>query len=128
MPYDAPGSGLDLTAVEFARLVQEAGPVPWRIAVVASPATRVVLLGMTPGTRTIPHRHPRAEETFQVVAGTVGLTIGAAEYVVGPGTLVLAKRNVVHSIRVPGPEPAVLMCTVTPNEDALDEQVDAPSG
>lgn len=127
MPYDPPATGLNLPAVQLARIIEDAGPPPWRVPVIASPAARIVLLGMTPGTRTVPHYHPRAEETFQVVSGTVGLTIGAdPEYVVGPGTFVFAGRNVVHGIRIPGPDPAVLMCTVTPNEDAPDEQVDSP--
>jgi quercetin dioxygenase-like cupin family protein len=128
MPYDPPDSGLNLPAVDLARIVSDAGPPPWRVAVVASPAARVVLLGLTPGTMTIPHHHPRAYETFQVISGVVGLTIGAdPEHLVGPGSYMLASRGVVHGIRVPGPDPAVLMCTVTPNEDAPDEQVDSPT-
>ena len=127
VPYDPPAAGLNRPSVELRRLLDEAGQPPWRIPVVATPAGRVVLLGMTPGTQTIPHHHPRAEETFQVISGVVGLTIGdEPERLVRPGTLVLALRDVVHGIRIPGPEPAVLMCTVTPNEDAPDEQIDSP--
>jgi len=128
MPYDPPDSGLNLSVVDLARIVSDAGPPPWRVAVVASPAVRVVLLGMTPGTKTIPHYHPHAFETFQVVSGVVGLTIGTEpEHIVGPGSYLLASRGIVHGIRTPGPDAAVLMCTVTPNEDAADEQVDVPT-
>jgi len=80
---------------------------------------------MTPGTRTIPHFHPRAVEAFQVVRGVVGLTVGDdPEYVVGPGSVVYAARGKTHGIRVPGPDSAVLMCVVSPNEQAPDEQID----
>jgi quercetin dioxygenase-like cupin family protein len=80
---------------------------------------------MSPGTRTIPHFHPRAEEAFQVVRGVVGLTIGEEpEFLAEPGSLLLARRGVVHGIRIPGPGSAILMCTVAPNEDAEDEQVE----
>lgn len=125
MPYDPPGSALDRPEVSFDELEAGRGPAPWRSALVASPSVRVVLLCMPAGTRTIPHYHPRAEEAFQVVRGVVGLTIGDdPEYLAEPGSLFLARRGVVHGIRVPGPESAVLMCTVAPNEDAPDEQVE----
>jgi mannose-6-phosphate isomerase-like protein (cupin superfamily) len=45
------------------------------------------------------------------------------ERVVGPGALLLAPRGTRHQVRVPGPEPAVLLCSVAPNVDAPDEQV-----
>ncbi len=128
MPYDPPDSGLNRPWVSFQELEEERGAPPWRSPLVASPNVRVVVLSMTPGTRTIPHLHPRAVETFQVLSGVAGLTIGdAPEYLAEPGSLVLAPRGVVHGIRVPGPGPAVLMCTVAPNEDAPDEQVDVES-
>jgi quercetin dioxygenase-like cupin family protein len=124
MPYDRPGTGLDLPTVDLSSLIAERGEPPWRLAVVAGAPARVVLLGMTPGTVTIPHYHPRASELFQVVKGVVGLTVGDEEHLAVPGSLVYAPCGVRHQIRVPGPDPAVLMCVVAPNEDAPDEQVD----
>jgi quercetin dioxygenase-like cupin family protein len=126
VPYDNPETGLNLPSANLADLVAAAGAPPWRIPVVASPAVRVVLLGLLPGTQTIPHHHPRAEESFQVISGVVGLTIGEApEYITRPGMLCFAQRGTVHTIHAPGPDHAVLMCIVTPNKDAPDEQVDA---
>jgi quercetin dioxygenase-like cupin family protein len=124
MPYDPPGTGLDRPAVDLGALVAERGDPPWRAAVVASPHVRVVLLAMTPGTITVPHYHPRAEEMFQVIVGRVGLTIGEVEHIVEAGSFLLAPHGTRHRIRIPGPDPAVLMCIVTPNEDAHDEQVE----
>lgn len=125
MPYDPPDRGLNRPSISLTELEASLGPAPWRSPVVASPSVRVVLLGLAPGSRTVPHFHPRAEETFQVLRGVVGLTLGDdAEYLAEPGSLVLARRGVVHGIRVPGSESAVLMCTVAPNEDAPDEQVE----
>lgn len=125
MPYDPPGSAMNLSAVDLAELGRTRGPAPWRIPLVATEHLRVVLLNMTAGTQTVPHYHPRAEEVFQVVHGTVGLTIGhEAEHLVGPGAVLFAKHGVTHGIRIPGPDSAVLMCIVTPNEDAPDEQVE----
>lgn len=125
MPYDPPDSGLNQPSVSLAELEARLGPAPWRSPLVASPSVRVVLLCMSAGTRTIPHFHPRAEEAFQVVRGVVGLTIGdEPEFLAEPGSVFLARRGVVHGIRIPGPESAALMCTVAPNEDAHDEQVE----
>lgn len=125
MPYDPPESGLNRPVIGFAQLDASLGPAPWRSPLVASPSVRVVLLCLPAGTRTIPHFHPRAEEAFQVVRGAVGLTLGdEPEYLAEPGSLFLARRGVVHGIRVAGSESALLMCTVAPNEDAPDEQVE----
>jgi len=125
MPYDPPEAGLNRPSVYLAEIEASMGPPPWRRPLVASPAVRIVLLCMTPGTRTIPHFHPRAEESFQVVRGMVGLTIGdEPEYLAEPGSLLHARRGVVHGIRIPGPESALLMCIVTPNENAPDEQIE----
>lgn len=124
MPYDPPQTGWNRPLADLAAIRAEFGDPPWRIPLVASSAVRVVLLGLAPGTRTIPHYHPRAEESFQVLDGVVALTIGDAEHVVEPGSFLHAQRRTVHAIRVPGPGPAVLMCIVTPNEDAPDEQVE----
>ncbi len=125
MPYDPPASAMNLPEADLAELQGARGPAPWRVPLIATERVRVVLLCMTPGTRTTPHFHPRADETFQVLSGTVGLTIGdEPEHLVGPGKVLLAKRGVWHGIRIPEPNSAVLMCIVTPNEDAPDEQVE----
>ncbi len=127
MPYDPPESGLNRPQVSLSELERSRGPSPWRSPIVASPSIRVVALCMSPGTRTTPHYHPRAVECFQVARGVVGLTIGDdPEYLAQPGEILLARRGVVHSIHVPGPDSAVLICIVAPNEDAPDEQIDVP--
>jgi len=85
---------------------REAGPPPWRICLVGTPALRVVLLHWPAGYSTVPHRHPVAEEIFQVVRGRAVFTIGdEPEREVGPGEFMLAKRGVRHVIRVAGDAP-----------------------
>jgi quercetin dioxygenase-like cupin family protein len=49
------------------------------------------------------------------------------EIVAGPGTVLHARPGEAHEISVPGPDPLVLLVSVTPNEDAPDETVEAPT-
>ena len=49
---------------------------------------------------------------------------GRDEVTAGPGTILFAPRGVAHEIAVPGPDPLILLVSVTPNEDAPDETVE----
>ena len=125
MPYIAAGEGLDRPFSDLEALAQEMGPPPWRVALVGTPALRVVLLRWPPGYATVPHVHPNAEEIFVVLEGRAFFTINAeAEREVFPGGFMLAKRGIRHAIRVPSGEPLTLLASVAPNLDLPDETIE----
>jgi quercetin dioxygenase-like cupin family protein len=125
MPFVAPGEAHDSPFLDLESVAREAGPPPWRICLVGTPGLRVLLLHWPAGHSTVPHRHPAAEEIFQVVRGRALFTIGdEPEREVGPGQFMLAKRGVRHGIRVAGDGPLTLMAAVAPNEDRQDETVE----
>jgi quercetin dioxygenase-like cupin family protein len=125
MPYVA---GDEVIAPQGATLEEVAarhGPPPFRVPLSASPEIRVVLCGWPAGHATVPHRHPRAEEVFHVLAGRAGFRFaGDPERTAGPGSLLVAPRGVAHAIRVVGDEPLLMLVAVAPNEDATDETVE----
>ncbi len=125
MPHVAPYEVVDPAGATLEELAARHGPPPFRVPLVASPAIRVVLWGWTPGHVTVPHRHPRAEEVFHVLAGRAAFTFaGAPERTVGPGSMLVAPRGVAHAIRVVGDEPFLMLIAVAPNEDAFDETIE----
>jgi quercetin dioxygenase-like cupin family protein len=125
VPFVAPGEALDGPLQDLAAIAAEQGPPPWRVCLVGTPGLRVVLLRWPPGHATVLHRHPHAEETFEVLSGRAIFTIGdAPEVEVGPGAFLLAMRGVPHAIRVAGDEPLLLLAAVAPNEDRPDETVE----
>lgn len=125
MPYVAAGEALDRPFLDLGMVAAGMGPPPWRVCLVGTPGLRVVLLHWPSGYATVPHRHPAAEEIFQVVAGRASFAIGEApEREVGPGEFMLAKRGVRHAIRVVGDGPLTLLAAVAPNEDRPDETIE----
>jgi quercetin dioxygenase-like cupin family protein len=125
MPYVAPGEAHDVPFLDLDALAGEAGPPPWRICLVGTRSIRVLLLHWPAGFATVPHLHPAAEETFQVLRGRAIFNIGdepACE--AGPGQYLLALRGVRHSIRVAGDEPLTMIATVAPNQDLPNETID----
>ena len=112
---------MDLTAVR-----RRMGVAPWRVGLTGEPGIRVVLLCWAPGSATVPHHHPGAEEVFLVVEGRARFGIeGRPEREVGPGELVVARRGERHWIAVPEDAPElVLLAAVAPNEDRRDEAVE----
>jgi quercetin dioxygenase-like cupin family protein len=126
MPYTPPDAALNAPAVTFEAVRRSMGPPPWRKPLVASASTRSVLSEWPAGFRAPTHWHPRATETFQVIAGRAEFRFGgeSAGREVGPGTLLSAAPGVAHTIRVVGDEPLLMLVTVTPNEDAPDETVE----
>ena len=46
--------------------------------------------------RTVPHVHPRMEETWRVVSGRAGFQIGENELYAGPGDVVVAPPGTPH--------------------------------
>lgn len=85
----------------------------------------MVLLCWAPGYASVPHRHPAAEEIFQIVRGRALFRIGAEpEREAGPGELLLAMRGSRHAIRVIGDEPLLMLAAVAPNEARPDETIE----
>jgi mannose-6-phosphate isomerase-like protein (cupin superfamily) len=74
---------------------------------------------IAPGSEgTPPHLHPELDETFTVVAGRLGMLVGAARRVVLPGETVVVPTGTVHRFwNASGDEPAVYETTVTPGAD-----------
>jgi len=128
MPYVAAHEVVDTAGATLEEVAARHGPPPFRVPLIASPAIRVVLWGWPAGHATVPHRHPRAEELFHVLAGRAVFTFaGEPERTAGPGTVLVAPRGVAHAIRVAGDEPLLMLIAVAPNEDAPDETI-APDG
>jgi quercetin dioxygenase-like cupin family protein len=126
MPFVGDGEALDRSYVDLNAVADKLGPPPWRALLAGTPGMRVVLLHWPSGFATVPHLHPGAEETFQVIRGRAMFSIGEEpEREVCSGSFVLAKRGVRHAIRVPeGGEPLLLMAAVAPNEDRPDETIE----
>ncbi len=130
MPFVAESEALNAPALDLETVVQEMGAPPWRRPLIGVDSTRWVLIMWPPGFVTVPHHHPRCEEAFFILRGRASFRFAneAQQRTVGPGTLLFARRGVQHTIGVPGPEPLLFLASVTPNEDAPDEQIDDPNG
>ncbi len=127
MPYVAPHEVLDTWSASVEEVIVASGGPPWRRPLLANDDTRVVLISWPTGYRTIPHHHPFATETFQVVAGRLGFRLDdRPELDLGPGDISIAHRGQVHGLWVRGDGPLVLIACVAPNQDRPDEQVDVP--
>ena len=129
MPYVAPSDALNLASLDVPSLTRDQGAPPWRKPLIASDATRWVVISWPVGYVSVPHHHPHAEEVFYVLGGNAVFRFGdgAPEPTVGPGALLVAPRGVIHTIGVPGPEPLVFLASVAPNEDVEDETIEDPT-
>jgi mannose-6-phosphate isomerase-like protein (cupin superfamily) len=61
------------------------------------------------------HLHREHDETFYVVSGEPTFTSGAETVRAAAGTLVTAGIGTPHTFANPGDEPAVVLCTFTPD-------------
>ena len=77
----------------------------------------VAELSVPPGVLTGPpqHLHREHDETFYVLSGAPTFTCGADTTTGTPGMLLTAGIGVPHTFANPGDEPAVLLCTFTPD-------------
>ena len=57
------------------------------------------LIIMLPGQRHPSHTHKKKEESFQILAGELNLSLKGEEKVYGPGDIVTVERDVLHSFR-----------------------------
>jgi mannose-6-phosphate isomerase-like protein (cupin superfamily) len=127
MPYVPPGEALGRGLADLDAIALEMGDAPWRVAVVGTPALRVVLVRWPPGFATIPHVHPHADEIFEVLDGRAVFVMDDRELAVERGAFLHARPGVRHAIRVPGDSgPLTLLAAVAPNEERPDETVDVP--
>jgi Mannose-6-phosphate isomerase len=127
MPYVTDSEALNVPAVTIAEIQRRLGPAPWRQPIVGTDALRVVLLAWEPGYASVPHIHPREVEVFHVLHGAAAFRIGVGEELIArPGTILLAPPATLHSIRVVGDAPLVLIVALAPNEDAGDETIEQP--
>jgi mannose-6-phosphate isomerase-like protein (cupin superfamily) len=60
------------------------------------------------------HVHPKQEERFEVLAGTMEFRMGLKKIVAGPGETVTVPAGRVHKFKNGGEEEAVVRATVTP--------------
>jgi quercetin dioxygenase-like cupin family protein len=128
VPYVAPADALNLPQVDLGELAREQGPPPWRVPLIGTDAARWVLIAWPAGYTSVPHRHPYAEEVFYIVRGQATFWFGndlAARHA-RSGMLLLAPRDVLHTIVVNGPHPLLLLCSLAPNDDRPDETIEQP--
>lgn len=127
MPYAAPEDALSHWAVQIEAVRREHGEAPWREPLLANADTRAVLICWAPGFWSIPHFHPGATETFQVIAGRLGFRLAdRPQLEVRAGGITIAHRGQIHGLRTLGKEPLVILASVSPNLNTPDEQVDVP--
>jgi mannose-6-phosphate isomerase-like protein (cupin superfamily) len=131
VPHVAPDEGLNQAIIDLVDLRETHGPPPWRVPVIGTPNVRFVYLAWEPGFATVPHVHPRADETFHVLIGRAVFRFGdrpgeGAEIEAGPGSLLWSPAGRWHDIRVTGDEDFYMLIAVSPNEDAPDETVESP--
>ncbi len=62
-----------------------------------------------PGQSTVPHQHPRQDETFFVLEGCVNMDIGGVEYVLPAGSALLVNSGILHDVRNLGVERSVIV-------------------
>jgi mannose-6-phosphate isomerase-like protein (cupin superfamily) len=60
------------------------------------------------------HVHPRQEERFEVLAGSVGFRRGREEVIAGPGDVVVVPAGTAHKFWNAGEDEARFMCEVRP--------------
>jgi mannose-6-phosphate isomerase-like protein (cupin superfamily) len=65
-----------------------------------SEAVEVFFAVLKPGEKTVPHKHDDCEQLWHVVEGQGTLFTGdeRQEHAIGPGDVVLTRRNILHSV------------------------------
>ena len=75
---------------------------------------------LAPGTATTPHHHAVTEEIYYILAGSAEMTLGRETRPVGPGDAIAIPPGLRHTIRNPGPEELVFLCTCAPGYEHAD--------
>lgn len=111
------------TDVEHYMLTREEGPSIWFLdtlmTVKATSAQTGGAFGLIeqvlpPGFAPPPHVHHAEDEAFYILEGTFTFTCGDQTLKAGPGSYIFMPRNIPHTFRVEGTEPAKLLQLNTP--------------
>lgn len=81
---------------------------------------QVVLLAFEPGQGVPEHKTP-VNVFFQVVKGTVEITIGEETKEVAAGNIVLSPANIPHAIKNSSGDRAAVLVVKTPNPQSLNQ-------
>ncbi|MFW6164010.1 MAG: cupin domain-containing protein [Planctomycetota bacterium] len=79
---------------------------------------------LPPGRATEPHRHPRTEEIYYILAGTGRITLGGETRDVGPLDAILIPPGTRHTIANTGREDLVFLCCCAPPYSDEDTVLD----
>jgi len=95
--------------------LQEGGSVPPRKATIL--AGEHLFLGMNvypEGDGQSPHVHASQDKAYIVTAGVGEFTVGEETHRCGPGSVVQARKGVVHGVVNPGPDQLVILVAMAP--------------
>ena len=67
-----------------------------------------------PGTTTLLHRHRQSEEIYHVTQGRGVMTLGDAQFVIGPGDSILIAPGTAHCVSNDGEVPLRILCCCAP--------------
>ncbi len=66
------------------------------------------------GTKTLLHRHRRAEEIYHVTAGSGHMTLGEKEFAIAAGDTICIAPGTPHCVANTGPADLVILCACSP--------------
>ncbi|ROR32552.1 cupin domain-containing protein [Inmirania thermothiophila] len=70
--------------------------------------------GLLPGQAQKAHAHAGNDKLYCVLRGRVEVQLGETRRELGPGEVAVAPAGVVHGLRNPGPEPALVLTVMAP--------------
>jgi len=79
------------------------------------------------GGATVPHHHAETEEIYYILSGTAEMTLDGETRLVGPGDAIAIPPGARHTIRNPGPEELVFLCTCAPGYEHADTFLESPA-
>jgi mannose-6-phosphate isomerase-like protein (cupin superfamily) len=125
MPYIAPKDARNKFVDSLSDINTRNDSPPWRECVAATKRFRMVLLCWPPSYHYPKHYHPRADESWVICEGQVRAIFNdGAATIAGPGSILFARKGVIHDMTTVGNEPLLMIATVTPNE--LDDEIRVP--
>ena len=80
---------------------------------------------LAPGLSTTPHRHPKTEEIYYMLAGTARMRLDEEWQDVGPGDAIAIPPGAWHQIVNTGSEPVVFLCCCAPTYEHDDTELAA---
>lgn len=89
-----------------------------------SPELRSRFMRIEAGTTTGSHTHDLGHEVFMVMEGRIEFDVGGETAVLGPGQMLVARRDVPHTLTALDDRPAVIYLSVTPHVEPTHTQWD----